>query len=137
MSVTINVSVHRPAVRSDYMPGVYRLDTTKNLVITLGGPDGTVTLFATDDEWGAIVNRVDAFRESEHPKPVCTVCGDTDEWCDRGPFEHEVADTERAELSQWFACVECGHATERIDSDHGDLCHGCYTHVYVGDDDDD
>lgn len=89
--MSINVNVHNPKVQADEL-GVYRNKSQGNLVISLETQRGAgqVILFLTDEQWDAITARVDAFRESE--QRVCTVCGDTEKWCDQGPYESDLAD---------------------------------------------
>jgi hypothetical protein len=65
-SMSVNVNVHHPQVQPGEL-GVHRSNTGEQLVIALNDSDvyGGVTLFLSDQEFDAIVSRVNAFRESE------------------------------------------------------------------------
>lgn len=47
--------------------------------------------------------------------------------------ETDVLDSEREQLSQWFACEECGQSTEVIDARPGEtLCFPCWQRLGEG-----
>ena len=66
MSMSSTINVHRPEVEAGEL-GVYRSESSGDLTITLASNSSLrVTMFATDEQWDTIVDRVAEFRRGEH-----------------------------------------------------------------------
>jgi hypothetical protein len=114
--MSVNVNVHHPVVQSGRF-GVYRCGVDDQMVINLNDRQsmaGTVTLFASDDEWLAIAGAVEAFLTSERSAPPIDAI-----------HEIDVADVEREEFSRYVPCGYCGKPDVAIDQ-IGSVCGDCY-----------
>jgi hypothetical protein len=106
--MSMNVNIHHAQVQPGTF-GVYR-NSAGELVVSLNSTQqygGSVIMFLSDQEWNAIVERVNAFRESEQQV-----------------HESDVLDIEREQYATIAVCEECGD-TEVLGNLKRGLCYPC------------